>query len=119
MKQITYAGMTFVTGTDIADALLSLVAALGDSATTASVRVPALDRDKAITTIDLVIGPSSEMVASLVDTTDDELLDPAAVSVLDSQTKSLWRPRATAATSVDSLPSGWNEPDLDDLGSSS
>ena len=116
MKQITYAGTSFVTGTDIADSLLQLVAALGGSAATAAVRVPALGEDNTITTIDLVIGPSSEMVASEVDVEADELIDTIAVVDLDKQTHLLDRPRAAATTSTDFLTSGWNEPALDDLG---
>lgn len=116
MKQITYAGTSFVTGTDIADSLMQLVAALGGSAATAAVRVPALRADNTITTIDLVIGPSSEMVASVVETDTDELIDAIAVVDLDNQTHLLDRPRAAATTSADFFSSGWNEPALDDLG---
>ena len=116
MKQITYAGTSFVTGTDIADALLKLVAALGHSAATAAVRVPALDDDNTATTIDLVIGPSSEIVATLVNVDVDELVDEVAVSSLELQAEALSRPRAAAPTSTEALSTGWNEPALDDLG---
>jgi len=118
MKQITYAGTSFVTGTDIADALLALAAALGGSAATASVRVPALAGDNTLTTVDLVIGPASEIVANAVQVAGDELVDEAAVRDLNLQAEALSRPVAEAATTTDSLSAGWNSPDLDDLGDS-
>lgn len=118
MKQITYAGTSFVTGTDIADALLTLAAALGGSAATASVRVPALAGDDTVTTVDLVIGPASEIVANVVHGTTDELVDEAAVRDLNVRAEALSRPSAEPATTTDSLPLGWNSPDLDDLGNS-
>jgi len=118
MKQITYAGTSFVTGTDIADALLTLAAALGGSAATASVRVPALAGDNTVTTIDLVIGPASEIIASVVHPTVDELVDEAAVRDLNLKVDALSRPSAEVATTTDSLPVGWNSPDFGDLGAS-
>lgn len=112
MKQITYAGTTFVTGTAIADSLLRLVAALGHSNETSAIRVPALDADDNVTTIDLVIGPSSEIVATTIASTAAELIDEVAVIDLEFRSESLAHPRAASAT-ADSLPDGWDEPDLD------
>ncbi|GAB3605735.1 hypothetical protein GCM10027413_11440 [Conyzicola nivalis] len=111
MKQVTYAGTSFITGTAIADSLLSLVAALGASSDSASVHVPALDTDDEVGSVDLVIGPASEVVAVAFKTDVPELIDEAAVDSLDQQTRALSRPQAVASShDMDRI---WSLPDLD------
>jgi hypothetical protein len=111
MKQVTYAGTSFITGTAIADSLLSLVAALGASNDSASVHVPALDADDRLTSVDLVIGPASEVVAIAIQGKAPELIDESAVQFLDQQARALARPHAVASShDMDSI---WASPDLD------
>jgi hypothetical protein len=70
VKQITYAGLDFVTGDDIANALLELVAKLGTTNSTMNVEIPAYDASsKKVSVVDFVIGPSSEIVAVPIDGT--------------------------------------------------
>lgn len=109
MKQVTYAGTSFITGTAIADSLLAFVAALGVSRGTASVHVPALGDDEQITSVDLVVGPASEVVAIGVSTLGPELIDDATVLDLDERVRALSVPRASATT--DSMVPIWEYPD--------
>ncbi|WP_411698119.1 hypothetical protein [Conyzicola sp.] len=111
MKQVTYAGTSFITGTAIADSLLSLVAALGASNGSASVHVPALDAEDRPTSVDLVIGPASEVVAIEIQGAAPELIDEAAVEALDHQARALMRPQAVASShDMDRI---WTSPDLE------
>jgi hypothetical protein len=89
MKQITYAGSTFVTGSAIADALTALTAALGVSSETTTVTVPAIDAVLGRTTVDLVIGPSSELFAVDLHADGDELVDAETGTALEARS---WRP---------------------------
>jgi hypothetical protein len=109
MKQVTYAGTSFITGTAIADSLLALVAALGVSRETAAVHVPALGDDESITSVDLVIGPASEVVAIGVETSAPELIDAAAVLDLDDRARALTIPQAKATS--EQMPPIWEYPD--------
>jgi hypothetical protein len=111
MKQVTYAGTSFVTGSAIADSLLALVAALGVTSGTASVKVPALDDNNDITSVDLVIGPASEVVAIGVTTSAPEIIDADIVRDLDDRVRALAHPRAVASS--DDLDRVWDVPDLD------
>ena len=90
VKQITYAGATFVTGDAIAGALLDLVAELGSTVSTMNVEIPAYDGENPnVTMVDFVIGPSSEMVAIPVTSEHDELEDGDAVAGLRARAASL------------------------------
>lgn len=109
MKQVTYAGTSFITGNAIADSLLALVAALGVSRETASVHIPALDDDERVTSVDLVIGPASEVVAVGVQTSAPELIDDAAVIDLDGRARALTVPQAVATS--EQMPPIWEYPD--------
>ena len=109
MKQVTYAGTSFVTGSAIADSLLALVAALGVSRETASVHVPAIGDDEQITSVDLVIGPASEVVAMAIETSTPELIDDVAIHDLDERTRALTVPQAVATS--DLVSPIWEYPD--------
>jgi len=109
MKQVTYAGTSFITGTAIADSLLALVAALGVSRETASVHVPAIGDDDKVTSVDLVIGPASEVVAIGIESSAPELIDDAAVLELDDRARALKVPQAVATS--EQVPPIWEYPD--------
>ena len=98
MKQVTYAGTTFTTGTAIADALLALVEALGASGGSASVRFPALNSVGDVTAVDVVVGPASEVVAVTVPSTTPELVDDEIVAGFEQRVRNLSHPRAVASS---------------------
>ena len=111
MKQVTYAGTSFITGNAIADSLLTLVAALGATSGTAEVHVPALDDELRVTSVDLVIGPASEVVAVGIASTAPELIDDASVLDLETQARALSHPHPVASSAdTDRV---WDVPDLD------
>lgn len=109
MKRVTYAGTSFITGSEIADALLRLVAALGLSGQTASVHIPAHDDDAGRVSVDIVIGPTSEVLAVEIDNVGPELIDEEVVDLLTEQTRLLARPHAEPAE--DDRPRGWSDQD--------
>jgi len=113
MKQVTYAGTTFTTGTDIADALLSLVEALGANGSSASVRLPAVGAGGDITDVDVVIGPASEVVAVTVQSTAPELVDAETVAGFEKRVRDLDRPRPVAS-SQEVVP-GWDDDEVADF----
>jgi len=110
MKQITYAGKSFVTGTDLANAILRLTAALGLSHETAAVSIPAIDEDGRITTADLVLGPATEVLAIAIAGDREEITDPQIVALLDERTRLLAPARTVAST--DPLPGSWSATEL-------
>jgi hypothetical protein len=112
MKQVTYAGTTFITGTDIADALVVLATALGRHGGAAAVRVPAVDERDGAQSLDIVFGSSNNLVAVELFPTTDELLDTECVRLLEEQTMAVAGPSVILAS--EALPSDWSDPDLDD-----
>lgn len=98
MKQVTYAGTTFTTGTAIADALLGLVEALGANGASASVHLPALGDDGEIRDVDIVVGPASEVVAMTVPSAQPELVDVETVAGFEKRVRELDHPRAVASS---------------------
>ena len=110
MKQITYAGKSFVTGTDLADAVMRLTAALGLSHETAGVTIPAMDENGHITTADLVLGPATEVLAIAIDSDQEEIVDAEVVAQLDERTRRLEPTRTIAST--DPIPGSWSVNEL-------
>jgi len=110
MKQITYAGKSFVTGTDLADAVMRLTAALGLSRETAGVTIPAMDENGHITTADLVLGPATEVLAIAIDSDQEEIVDVEVVAQLDERTRRLEPTRTIAST--DPIPGSWSVNEL-------
>jgi hypothetical protein len=113
MKQVTYAGTTFITGSDIADALIVLATALGRHGGAAAVRIPARYEHDEVRSLDIVMGASSAFVAMELRPTADELFDPDCVRALGEQSRAVSAPRSITAVEV--LPTGWADPDLDDI----
>jgi hypothetical protein len=110
MKRVSYAGTSFITGSDIADALLGFVAALGLSGESAQVSIPAVDLAAAPTTVDIVIGPASEILAVRLPDSGDELHDEAVVRYLNERALTLARPRGATATA--DVSESWSQPDV-------
>ena len=105
MKQITYAGKSFVTGSDIADAVVRLTAALGISSETSAVTIPAMDENGHVTTADLVLGPATEILAIAITSDLPEIIDAEVVASLDSRAAHLSPSRAVA--SPEPIPGQW------------
>jgi hypothetical protein len=105
VKLLIYAGDEYMTGDDIAIALLDYSQALADNATAGSVEIPILEADGARQAAIFLLGPASQIVAKDVDTPYEELTDPAAVEDLRARTRTL-RPASGPAVSADE-PAEW------------
>ncbi|MFF2488021.1 hypothetical protein ACFVSU_16570 [Microbacterium sp. NPDC058062] len=84
MKRVIYAGSEFVTGDDIAAALLGCGQALAEAGEAEAVTVPTRELDGSVGEVTVLIGPASQMVARDADSDDDELVDEVAVARLNS-----------------------------------
>lgn len=83
MRKIIYAGDTLVTGDDIAAAVLRCGKALAEIGAAEMIEIPVIDAGGDIRTVTLLIGPSSQIVVSQVETDLPELLDADCVATLD------------------------------------
>ena len=108
MKEIIYAGGSFVTGDDIADALLEAAAALAESQLAESVQVPVLGPTGATEVASFLLGPASQIVAHHVEGDARELVELEAVTRLTD----LARRHRPSAVPENAAPVG-TDPDLE------
>lgn len=100
MKKIIYAGDTLVTGDDIAAAVLRSGKALAEVGAAEMVDIPVQDDAGDVGIVTLLIGPSSQIVVSDIETGHPELRDEDAVARLDD----LARQRSPQAVPADEPP---------------
>jgi hypothetical protein len=112
MKQVTYAGATFVTGTDIADALIVLATDPPCRPRVVAVRVPTVDADNGVRSLDIVFGSTNGLIAVELFPTFDELVDIECVATLGERSRQISDPRVIPP--IEQPPTGWADPDLDD-----
>jgi hypothetical protein len=98
MKRISYSGGSFLTTDTVADALLHFVAALGSSHRAEAIEIPVLHDDGEADTVQLVIGPASELVSVSESTSFADPDSHEAVQRLHARTESLHSPRPVAST---------------------
>jgi hypothetical protein len=101
MKSVVYAGLTFLTGDEIADALLQLAAALGQNDRAETVEIPVITDDGVPSSVQLVIGPASQFMSRPVESAFE---DPASKETLDHlrhRLRLLELPKASAVSSSD------------------
>ena len=84
MKRVIYAGSEFVTGDDIAAALMGCGQALAEAGEAAAVTVPTRELDGSRGEVTVLIGPASQMVARDADSGGEELIDEVAVARLNA-----------------------------------
>lgn len=102
-----YAGSEFVTGDDIASALLSCGQALAEAGEAEAVTVPAIEQDGSIGSVTVLIGPASQMVARDIKVDGEELIDVDAVARLTAVERRL---RPVAVVDGDrSEPADWGD----------
>ena len=82
MKRVIYAGSEFLTGDDIAIALLSCCRVLAEAGESEMVTIPARERAGSTTTVTVLIGPASQIVVMDAPWSGGELADPATVDRL-------------------------------------
>jgi len=104
MKYIQYADATLMTSDVVADSLLELVAELGRRGTSEVVHIATVDElDGSLHTVDLVIGPASQMTARPAETDFAEPEDKGIVGVLENLTHVSGRTIATPAPGLPTL----------------
>ena len=90
--RVTYAGGSFVTGDDVAKALLDYAAALGGQGKAVAIGVPAMDPAHGTLEVDLLVGPASQMIAEPFETGEPELESTEFVRELRDRVTRLERP---------------------------
>ncbi len=86
---IRYAGEELMTGDDIADALLTLSVALAESGSASTVEIPTVSDDGTRSTVKVLVGPASQIVAMPVESAFEELRDAHVVARLSAMTAEL------------------------------
>jgi hypothetical protein len=94
MQMITYAGDEYLTGDDIADALLAYSRALGEDERAEIVEIPIREDDGSVVTAKFLIGPASQIVSKAANVPGAELEDPELVRRLQKLTRSVEAPVA-------------------------
>lgn len=92
MQLITYGGDEFVTGDEIASALLAYGRALGDDERAEIVEIPIRENDGSVVTAKFLIGPASQIVSRTVSDQGSELEDAELVARLKDLTRSVESP---------------------------
>lgn len=104
MRRIYYAGDHFLTGTAIAEALVSFAAALARHDTAEAVEIPVKrEGDGRVAVVSFLVGPASQIVTEEIEAVGyDEIRDDALVDELHARVKALAPIRPIASTtSVD------------------
>ncbi|QJU54539.1 hypothetical protein SCB71_15550 [Herbiconiux sp. KACC 21604] len=96
MKSVSYAGLTFETADEIADALLQLAAALGVNERSETVDIPVVEQNGDLSSVQLVIGPASQFISKPVTSPYNEPASAEVVERLTYRTRLLDLPRAAA-----------------------
>ena len=91
MQRIYYAGDHFLTGTEIANALVSYAAALAQRGTAGAIEIPVRHEDGGRTVVvNFLVGPASQIMTEEVEARDDdEVRDDEVVKRLRALTAEL------------------------------
>ncbi|MDF2508632.1 MAG: hypothetical protein K0Q52_2491 [Microbacterium sp.] len=92
MRSIVYGGDEFLTGDDIADALLEYSRALGDEDRAEIIEIPVREKDGTVVSAKFLIGPASQIVAKAISGNGPELEDPELVRRLQALTHGVESP---------------------------
>jgi hypothetical protein len=95
MQKIVYAGGEFLTGDEIATALLEYSRALGQEDTAQIVEIPIVEQDGSRGTAKFLIGPASQIVIKSARTGFEELTDHDVVERLRSLARRVHFPEAS------------------------
>lgn len=92
MQKIAYAGNEYLTGDEIADALLAYSRALGDDDRAEVIEIPVRERDGSVVAAQFLIGPASQIVATAASDDGPELRDEELVQRLRRLTRGVESP---------------------------
>lgn len=113
MRRVTYAGESFVTTDDVADALFDFIAALDRGSAGESIEIPALTTRGGIQSVRMLVWPGSELfsVDHRLDGQYDETTGVSIATELRNRSARLHAVRTNSAGG----PSSWSLVDPDDL----
>jgi hypothetical protein len=87
MERIYYAGDRFLTGTELARALVEYAAALARQGSAAAIEIPVRHADGSPGMVNFLVGPASQLVTESLDgEEEEEILDEPLVARLRSLT---------------------------------
>ncbi|MEX0161291.1 MULTISPECIES: hypothetical protein [unclassified Microbacterium] len=104
MQTIIYGGDAYLTGDDIANALLSYGRALGEEERAELVEIPVQEPDGSVVTAKFLIGPASQIVAKQVPGSGPELEAPELVDRLRTLTRGVESPTGAPVEMRDDTP---------------
>ena len=105
---MTYAGETFLTGDEIADAVLAYARALAERSTAATVEIPIRHEDGTSSQLAILVGPASQIVAEPAGSDGEEIVDADLVDDLHRRAQATMSPRAAMLDEdADGLDSGF------------
>lgn len=102
MKVLIYAGGEYVTGDEIAVALMEYSEALAEAGDAANIEIPIIGDDDKRESATFLVGPASQIVAKDADAPGDELVDEEVVTRLRALTRAL-HPVALPVDTADSF----------------
>ncbi|MBW8871874.1 MAG: hypothetical protein JF618_06795 [Leifsonia sp.] len=114
MRKIAYAGTTFYTGDDLAEALMEYARALARHDIADTIFVPGRTVNGDLDRIEMLVGPASQIVSEPIELVGPEIRDEELVAKLRTLTAEL-SPRKTTAEPADGA-SGGVPSHADDLG---
>jgi hypothetical protein len=115
VQTIHYADGRYLTGDDIARAVVECAQALAREGTDAvTVTVPVRLPEGGVGSVDIVIGPASQIVVGPVGPADDELRDPEALERIRERTVRARRAQSSTSVTADRQ-DGTAVPGLEDL----
>jgi hypothetical protein len=89
MERIYYAGDRFLTGTDVAKALVEYAAALARQGSAAAIEIPVRHVDGTPGIVNFLVGPASQIVTESVEGDGAEIVDESLVERLRTLTAEL------------------------------
>ncbi len=101
MKSVTYAGLTFLTSDEIADALLQLAAALGQNERAETVEIPVITEDGVLSSVQLVIGPASQFISRPIESAFAAPVSDETLEHLRHRLRLLDLPKASAVEELE------------------
>jgi hypothetical protein len=112
MDRIHYAGDSYVTGTEIARALLDFAQALAQVGASATVDVPTLNDDGSPGRSEFLVGPASQLVSRAEESSYDDVIDEELVARLRAEAtrlRSYGQASPTAAMADAHKPEEWTD----------
>lgn len=91
MRELSYSGGTVITSDEAAEAVLAYAKALANHARAATVNIPAVGLAAGATTVEMLVGPSSQLASFPIESDEEEPAADAFVAELQGLIEDLDR----------------------------